>query len=808
MLQNNFKIILRTLSKQKSFTLIHIVGLTLGLTCCLLIFLFIQHELSFDKFHSKADRIYRVCEIDSNQSGVNYSGGTPYPLAPALRTDMPSLEAVARIHNQGEGFVKLDNGNKFKVEQIIYAEPELTQIFDFQTLTGDLSETLTAPKQAAISQSLASQFFGNSDPIGKIINVDDKVEIAITSVIKDFPSNSSVIADLIIAYESFGDDIVGFSTDSWGVSVGGVAFVLRPENTSIEQFNKQLPAFVKKYMGDDSTSESALYFQPLKDWHFEPKFDRSLANSTIRPIYLWIFGSIAAFILIIAIFNFVNLSTVQALKRSKEVGVRKVLGASKKQLIGQILGEALIITAFSGLLAVVLSQLTLPFINELLSKEISESLVQSPQVWGFLFLTILLVGLLSGIYPALSFSNFEPIKVLKSRTTAGNRSSLWLRRGLVIAQFTITMALIIGTIVVSKQLNFLKTKDLGFKKEAIIDLYMPEREHFDVLRTQWQTNPNVEKVTFSIGAPTSGNNIHTSFYKDGMTEEDSYRVGLKAVDQVYLETFGLELLAGRWITKEEERRATNPDIEPENREFVFVVNETLIKKIGIANPKDAIGVKLITGVNDITAEIIGVNKDFNSRSLHEEISPIILMNLPFLYYNASLKLKTGEIQTTLAHVEKVWSAQFPNSYFEYQFLDETIARLYENESQIFYLFQIFAGIAILIACLGLWGLINFVTQQRTKEIGVRKIIGASIPNIVMMLSKDFIILIVIAGIIATPIAWYAMNEWLQNFAYSTNLAWWIFALATFITVLITFLTVGYQSFRAAISNPVESLRAE
>lgn len=808
MLSNNFRIIFRTLSKQKAFTLIHIIGLTLGLTCCLLIYLFIQHELSFDQYHKNADRIYRVCEIDTNQSGVHYSGGMPYPAAPAIRTDMPGFEKVARIHLNGEGQIKLDNGDKFKVEDIIYAEPEFAAIFDFEIQSGNIQVTLSSPNQALISESLARQLFGASNPIGRVINVDDKIEVGVKAIMKDLPQNSSFKADMLISYASLNQDIIGFSLDSWGVSVGGVVFALTPKNVNIEQFTQQIPAFVQKYMGDDSASKSELYFQPLKDWHFEPKFDHGLSVEPIRPLYLWIFGSIGVFILIIAIFNFVNLSTVQALKRSKEVGVRKVLGAGKNQLIGQILGEALMISSLSGLLAAVLSQLSLPFINELLGKQISESLLQSPSAWAFLLISVLTVGLLSGIYPAISFSNFQPVKVLKSRTTTGNRNSLWLRSGLVIAQFTITMALIIGTIVVSKQLNYLKEKDLGFKKEALIDLFMPERDHFEILRTQWLNNPNVEKVSFNIGAPTSGNNIHTSFYKEGMTEEDSYRVSLKAADQAYFETFGLELVAGRWLTKEEERRATDEEIAREDRSFVFVVNETLIKKIGFANPSDAIGTKLVTGINDITAEIIGVTKDFNSRSLHEEIPPIIMMNFPGLYYNASLKLKTGDLQSTLTHVEKVWATQFPNSYFEHQFLDETIAKLYESETQIFYLFQIFAGIAILIACLGLWGLINFVTQQRTKEIGVRKIIGASIPNIVLMLSKDFIFLIIIAAVIATPLAWYAMNEWLQNFAYSTNMAWWVFVLAMLITVLITFLTVGYQSFRAAISNPVESLRAE
>lgn len=809
MLKNNIKIILRSLGKQKSFTFIHIIGLTLGLTCCLLIYLFIQHELSFDQFHSKSDRIYRVCQITKNQSGTSYSGGTPFPMAPALRTDMEGLEASTRIHHYGEGALNLADGTKMKVDNLIFAEPSLTKIFDFKTVVGDLEKTLVAPKQAAISEATAERLYGRFDPIGKTISIEGKEEVEITAVIANLPENSSLQADVLISYKTFSPDFIGgFDIDDWGVSVGGVTFVLIPEKANVKQFADQLPAFAEKYLGADNPEDIKLYFQPLADLHFEPKYRHSLAKTAIRPLYLWIFASIGLFILIIAIFNFVNLSTVQALKRAKEVGVRKVLGAEKSQLIGQILGEALVITSISGICAAVLSQLSLPLINNLLDKNISESLMQSPSVLGFLVLAILVVGLLSGIYPAISFSNFQPIKVLKSRTSTGDRNSLWIRRGLVIAQFTITMALIIGTIVVSKQLNYLKNKDLGFKKEAIINLDMPERAGFDLLRNEWLSHPNIEKVSFNIGAPTSKSNINTEFFPEGGSEEEPYSVALKTVDQEYFDTYGLQLVAGRWLSKEEERVATDESIEEENRRYAFVVNETLVKKVGYVNPQEAIGKKLVTGIGDISAEIVGVVKDFNTRSLHEEIQPTLLMNLPFLYHNAGVKIKTDNMEASIAHIEKVWSKQFPNALFEHKFMDESIARLYESESQIFYLFQIFAGIAILIACLGLWGLINYVTQQRTKEIGVRKIIGASIPNIVLMLSKDFILLIVVAAVIASPLAWYAMTEWLQNFAYSTNMAWWIFALATLITVMITFLTVGFQSFRAAVSNPVESLRAE
>jgi len=808
MLKNNLKIILRTLSKQKSFTFIHIIGLTLGLTCCLLIYLLIQHEVSFDKAHANIDRIYRVCNISSTNSGPEYSGGTPYPLAPALRTDMPGLEQVARIHQQREGTAKLPNGDKFRLDNIIYAEPELVKIFDFSTVSGDLYKTLEAPNQIAISQSLGAQLFGTTNPIGQTLSLDDKVSVTITSVYEDTPSNSSLQSRLYVSYASFSQEILGFPIDQWGLSVGGVAFVLLPKNENIETYAQQLPAFVEKYMGEDETTQTELLFQPFSKAHFEPAYASPLTNQAIQPSYLWIFGSIGLFILIIAIFNFVNLSTVQAIKRSKEVGVRKVLGAGKKQLMGQILGEALMLSTIAGVFAMISSQLSLPFLNELLDKKIEQSLLQSPTVLLFFGGIILLVGLLAGLYPAISFASFKPLSVLKSRTTAGNKNTLWVRRTLVTTQFIITIALIIGTIIVSKQLNYLKHKDLGFDKSAIVLLNLPDQEHMELLRNQWTSNPNIESVSFNIGAPTSTNDINTTFYKEGTPESASHNIALKTIDQEYFDTYGLELLAGRWITKEEEKQATNPNIGIKERNYAFVVNETLTKKIGFTHPEQAIGTTLNTAVMGISADIVGVVKDFNTASLHEEIKPTLLMNFPMLYYGAGLKIKLDNTESTLAHIEKTWAAQYPNALFDYQFLDESLVKLYEKEGTIFSLFQIFAGVAILIACLGLWGLISFVTQQKTKEIGVRKIIGASITDIVLMLSKDFILLVLLAAIIASPIAWYAMNEWLQNFAYSTNMSWWVFALATITTVLITFLTVGYQSFRAASSNPVKSLKIE
>jgi len=814
MFRNHFKLILRTLWKYKSYTAIHIVGLAIGLTVCLAIYLFIQHELSFDAYHAKAERIYRINTVSENAEGQTFSSVTPYPFAETFRVDFPDLEKIAQAHLYSESIVSVEAGSElFKVNDYLFADEQLVDIFDFQTIEGDLQKTLAQPNQVVLSESLAKRLFGNRPAMGQSINIDGEIDVQVGAIMADVPANTHLQAAMLVSWESLTRAFTGgFEIDNWGITLSGVTYALLPEGYTPGQLEERLMAFAQKYMNEeDNAYENALVLQPLADIHFEPKYNSDSPVTPIRPLYLWIFAIIGGFVLLIACINFINLSTAQAIKRAKEVGVRKVLGAEKRQLIGQFMGEALLITSVAGLIALTITQITLPNINSLLDKHINTAFMQKPEVWLFLATVIVMVTVLSGLYPAFVIARYQPVRVLKSQRTAGNKSSLLLRRSLVVTQFTITLVLIIGTIVMARQLDFMKNKDLGFNKESVILLDMPERDHFETLRTEWLRHPNVQNVSFSVGAPTSRNNIHTEYLPVGAPPDAGKRVSLKTVDSHYAETYGLRLVAGRFLNEQDDRNAV-ADVPADDLQFSFVVNEKLTQQLGYANPEEILGerleISISLGENPIQAEVVGVVQDFNLSSLHEEIEPVLMLNLPFLYYVAGLKIDMTDLDNTLAHIEDSWKAQFPDALFEHRFLDETIARQYESEGRLFGLFQTFSGLAILIGCLGLWGLVSFITEQRMKEIGVRKILGATTQNIVLMLSSEFTKLVLVSFVLAVPLGYWIMSKWLDNFSYAVGIGLGVFAIALVIALLLTWLTVSFKSVKAALSNPVKALRTE
>ncbi len=804
-------LILRSLLKRKSFSVIHIIGLTLGLTCCLLVYLFISYELSFDQYHSKADRIYRFTNTYTNQNGVKHSIGTPHPMAVALRNDIPDFEKVARVHFFNDGVIEIQDQNQLQIEDILFADPEIFEIFDFEVLKGETKKAFAQPNQVIITASLAQKLFQDENPIGQSIRLENTIEGEIAGVIADPPNNTHMRVSLFFSLESLNRELVGgLNFDSWGTTIGNVTYALLPEYTRPESYEEPLSAFVKKYMTDESgNSTNQLNLQPLSDIHFNTLYANSLSIvPPIAPFYLWLFGLIGLLIVAVACFNFINLSTAQAVQRGKEVGVRKVLGAEKWQLVSRFMGEALILSLLSGALAFTISYMTLPWVNRLLDKSIPGEQLTTLKTLVFLFFAVVIVSLISGIYPAYGLARFQPVKIMGSRNTAGNNQSLVLRRILVVSQFVITVILIIATLTISQQVKYMKNKDLGFDQSEVIVVGMPERGYFDQLRTQWLQNAGIADVSFCIGAPTSESNISTSFNPKGEDANQlQYENALKAVDYHYLNTFGLEMVAGRWFTEQENQRATF-SLPEEEQSFKFVVNEKLTALLGYEEPSDIIGKQLQVSVNNVEAEVIGVVKDFNLESLENEVEPTILMNLPFLYFQAGLKLKTTDIESAIAHIEAVWSEKFPDHLFEYNFLDERIEQLYESETRLFYLFQILAGIAILISCLGLLGLISFITEQRTKEIGIRKVLGASVMNIIGLLSKDFLRLVLIALLIAGPVSYFVMNRWLQNFAYRIDLTIGFFLLTGVIAIAITLLTISIQSVKAALTNPVSALRDE
>ncbi|MGV3558649.1 ABC transporter permease [Larkinella arboricola] len=803
MLRNYLKIAWRNLVKYPTTTGINVVGLTLGLATCLLIGLFIRNELSYDDYHTKKDRIYRIGMTRTSGGNVEQGGVTPYPLAPALRTDFSDWPKIARIHAEEDLTVVVSPTKLFKEDKVVFAEPELLDIFDFNLLTGDGSAILSQPNQVILNESTARKCFGTDSPIGKTLRLGNDLTVVVKGLMQDVPVQSNLPASMLVSFSSM-KTYFQFGIEQWGLRSGGSVYAVLPEGHLPEEYANRLRQAAKKYFPQRAGETSELVMQPLRAIHFSPAFDGTILTPAISPTYLYVFGIVGLFVLLIACVNFINMSTARAMIRAREVGVRKVIGATQNQLVAQFLSEAFWVTAFSAVLALLLTYQVMPLVNDFMQKQIAF-------VWGesIVLLTVLalLTGLLAGLYPSFFLARFQPIRVLKTAAEPGRGSMAWLRQGLVIFQFTISLVLAVGVMVVYRQMNFFRDKDLGFDQEAIVEVGLPEAKGLQDLCQSLRQIPGVEQLSFAIGAPTSNNNFDTSIQIEPANPDEKVSISLKLADADYLRTYGLRLLAGRFFEHRDTLAIANTIPQAERR-FLYVVNENTVKALGLSKPEQALGRKIRVGLYDIEGEIIGVVRNFHTSSLREPMRAMVMMNFPSLYYSAGIKLRTSDYVGTLAAIEKSWKKVFPNALFEAKFLDQSLQALYENEQRQFTLLRVFAGLALVICCLGLWGLASFVIERRTKEIGVRKVLGASVAGIVALLAKDFLKLVLAALLIATPIAWYAMDRWLSAFSYRIDVEWWVFALVGAGAVLIAFLTVSFQSIRAALMNPVRSLRSE
>ncbi|GAB3316745.1 ABC transporter permease [Larkinella ripae] len=803
MLRNYLKIAWRNLIKYPTTTAINVVGLTLGLATCLLIGLLIRNELSYDEYHSKRDRIYRVNLIRTTGEEVDRSGLTPYPLAPALRTDFADLPKIARIHADRDLTVLVSPDKIFAQDNVVFAEPELLDIFDFEILTGDGRAVLSQPNQVILSESTARKYFGTASPIGKSFRLGNDLTVLVKGVMRDIPTQSNLPASMLVSFVSM-KTFFSFGIDQWGLRSGGSVFAVLPENRSPNDYMTRLRQAEKKYFSMRNGETSELVLQPLSDIHFNPVYEGTILTPAISTTYLYVFGAVGLFVLLIACVNFINMSTARAMLRAKEVGVRKVIGATQGQLITQFLSEAFWITVFSAALALTLTYNVLPLVNDFMQKQV---VFAWPETTVLLTVLALLTGLLAGLYPAFFLARFRPARALKTAADSGRGEAAWLRQGLVVFQFTISLVLAVGVLVVYRQMSYFRQKDLGFSQKAIVSVGVPVPGNLNPLGESLRQIPGVEQVSFALGAPTSRNNFGTDVRPDLANPDKKISIALKLADADYLNTYGLKLVAGRFF----EHRDTlgfAGSIPEEKRRYAFVVNENLVKVLGYSKPEQAVGRKIRLGLNDITAEIIGVVRDFHTSSLREPMMPMVMMNFPSFYYSVGLKLQTGDYAKTLAAVESVWKKYYPNALFEAKFLDQSLQELYENEQRQFTLLRIYAGLALVICCLGLWGLASFIIERRTKEIGVRKVLGASITGIVALLSRDFLKLVLAALVLSTPIAWFVMESWLNEFSYRIDVEWWIFALVGAAAIGIAFLTVSFQSIRAALMNPVRSLRSE
>jgi putative ABC transport system permease protein len=807
MLKNYVVITFRNFFRNRNYALINILGLSIGITSCVIIFILITYDLSFDSFHTNYEKIFRIVQDAESSTGTVHSSATPYPFAKAFRNDF-DIPLVTQMHNQFEALLKIGS-EKQKVKNILFADSLFFEVFNFKILSGNPKVDLGQPGKVFLTKSLADRILKGKEKASITIN---KVDLEVVGIIEDPPANSHINFCMVISMPSLtGDFVGGLPLDQWGMTARSFTYIVLPSEISAQSINNQLKSFVNKYHSRDDAARTRYTLQPLKDIHFNKEYSKNPgAVLSVEKSDLFALGILGIFILCIACINFVNMATALAVRKSKEVGVRKTLGATRKQLTVYFLGETFLLILVSVLVSLGTAEWLLSWFNQFLDKDLELDLLSNPGLLAFLFAVVIFSTLLSGFYPAVVLSGFSPMAVLKNRFTVQPRSGVSLRRVLVVLQLFIAQGLIICTLIVADQIAYFNNKPLGFNKEAVVSIPIPinKKEVLESLRTGLESSSGIKSLSFATGAPISGNDFYTDFFlRDGGKEEGPYSVGFKSVDRYYLDTYDIKLIGGRWFNETDENRAAT-NIPPKEQKYVYVINEAAMKRLGFSDPEKVIGKSISSGVGGITAEVVGVVGDFHISSLHKEIMPVIFMTAPYFYFEAGVKLDVKHFAENVEFIKSKWLLAFPDNYFEYEFLDEHLAALYQQENNMFVLFKIFAGVSIVIGCLGLYGLIAFMANQKVKEVGIRKVMGASVANIVSLFSGEFVRLIVIAFVVAAPLSWYLMNLWLQSFAYHVAIQWSVFVVGIMLTFFIAMLTVGYTSIKAAASNPVESLKEE
>jgi putative ABC transport system permease protein len=806
MFLNYFKTAWRNLVKNKVFSFINIAGLSIGISVCFIILLFVQNELSFDRFNKNADRIVRVVfQANINGGKINESNVMP-PVARAMKNDYPEVEDATRLRNAGNAKITYKE-KTFKDDQMAFVDPNFFRIFTLPLIEGDAKTALQQPNTMVITKAIAKKYFGNEDPLGKTLVFPDNknASFKVTGVIDKVPANSHFHFDLFASMTGLDEA----KSDSWMQSNFFTYLLLKP-GYDYKKLEAKLPAMVEKYMGPQIQKEMGISLaqfrtkgnqlgftlQPLTSIHLYSHSNYEL-DAPGNPMYVYIFGAIAIFMLLIACINFINLSTASASKRAKEVGVRKVIGSAKSQLIFQFLTESALLVFIALLISIVLIQLALPEFNNISGKNLSFDF--NLKIISALIALGLFVSIIAGIYPAFFLSSFKPIAVLKGKLMDNNKS-FGLRSSLVVFQFFISVGLIIGTIVVWQQMTFIQNKNLGYNKEQVLTIpnsYVLGKNE-QVYKQELLNDPRIINATVSSykpAGPSSGGNAlaYPEGHDNQIMKTEEYHV-----DEQYIPTLGMNMAAGRNFSKEFATDSTG-----------MIINETAAKAFGWTT-STAVGKTIIRensfkGTN-VPFQVIGVVKDFNFQSLHNPVSPLLMVLDPD--NGLIFKVKTADIKGLLASMKKQWDKFNTGEPFTYNFMDDLYNKTYSAEQNTGTILNIFALLTILVACLGLFGLATYTAEKRTKEIGIRKVLGASVTQVTRMLSKEFLKLVFIACIIAFPLSYWAMNKWLQSFAYRINISWWMFVVAGVAALLIALLTVSFQAIKAAIANPVESLRSE
>jgi putative ABC transport system permease protein len=798
MLSNHFKISFRHLLKDKSGNLLNIAGLMLGVVCCILIFLTVKYETSFDNFHENEQELYRVTNNYYYPTFTMYVGQTPNPMSEALRTDFTAFDRVFAITTHYNHPITVEE--ELFESDILYADADFIQGFDYynkpdQWIIGNPNTILQKVNTTILTQSLAEKLFGSSQAaIGQFVTLSNEIRLEVEGIMKDPPNNTNFPFEQLVSRLTY----EGFASSHYGNVANTNTFVQIPRSVDIAQLRPALDDFNKKYMeavwGEDFVS---MDLQPLTEIHLDERFSHE--TYTTNKNYLWTLTFIGLLIIVIACINFINLATAKGGKRSLEISMRKILGGSKQHILGQFLSESFLLAFIALGLGLLLAQYTFPYFSELTNLNIGNDFVYTPTLLLFILGLLVFISLSMGLYPALLFANFKPLQMLRGKKISTSLKGVSLRRTLIAFQLVISQVLIIAAIVITSQLNYFQNKDLGFEKESLMVVKLLGNiplENRIALKQKFEQFSFVEAATLSSHIPMSAG--HGS---SGLTSQDSeikerFNVQYIYADNDYLDAMNIELLAGK-------ARVTPLAADTLRG---YVVNETLIQRLAFDTPSEALGKRI--SVNSSEARIIGVVKDFHTQSLHQAIKPIAIAYGVREYPYLGVKYRTGELQSSVAQMEQAWKAIFPDRNFDFFFQDERMGMMYDNEVRFAKIIKVFTVISIIIACFGLIGLSAFSSVRRFKEIGVRKVLGATVPNILYLMSKEFILIMLISFVLSYPIAYYLTAAWLQEFAYSVQLEWWMFAKACLITTVLTLLTVSFQSVKAALINPIDSLRTE
>jgi putative ABC transport system permease protein len=792
-----FKNAVRILTSQRFYSFINILGLSIGITACILVTLYVKHDLSYDRYHRNADNIYRI-EFSITREGItNHLVQSQALLGPTLKNEYPEIKKLSRIYFSNRSLVKAGDKNNFE-DRIVYADSAFFEIFSYQAIAGDETRFLKRPNSIILTESTAKRYFGKDDPLGKTIEIDNQYSFEVTGVIKDVPVRSHFKFDFIATYSSLDKQPVAGYFPQWGATFGSYTYMLADKGFDPKAFEKKTENFfsthVKEYEGG-----WRVLVRPLLEIHLNSHSgDEIEENSSMSRII--IISSIALFILLLACINFVNFATARSSERAREIGMRKVIGAARFQLIQQFLGESVLFSLASLLISIFAVKLLIPSFSSLVGTEIGIGYNSDWTIMLLILGGVLAVGILAGLYPALVISSYSPVKVIKgdySANTGKNKAS-YLRKGLVILQFSISIILIAGTIIVNLQLRYLRNYSMGFDKEYMIVLpaYGKIGNNYKTIKNELKSIPGVLSATAGRGAPTSSNNIGTECRPNGnINNIGAFGIEVNSVDYDYMNHFGVKLVGGRFFSED----------FPGDFPNAMVINEKMVRSLGFKNAQDILGKSYSIQLNEYKPEIIGVIKDFNSSSLHNEITNQVFMTNPNWFKEFIVKVRSKDMSSTFNSLKEVWAKFFPQYPFEYTFLDESINKLYKSEERYSKVISTFSVVALLIACLGLFGLASFIAEQRKKEIGIRKVQGASIKSIIRLVSNDFMILVIVSNVIAWPVAYFFMNKWLTSFAYRIDISLWTFICAGTLALLIALLTVSFQAVKAALANPVSSL---